>query len=200
MITIIDYQAGNLFSVQNALKQIGVKSSVTSNPKDVIKAKKIIFPGVGAAGSAMKNLKELNLIAPIKDYLKSNRPFLGICLGAQILLSESEENKAKCLDIILGKNKRIRSKSLAVPHMGWNQVRIIKKNKLFTDIPDNSFFYFVHSYYLNPENKTAIIGETEYSINFASALQMNNLYAVQFHPEKSAEQGLKLLNNFCKLC
>jgi len=200
MITIIDYKAGNLFSVQNALKQIGIESLITSNPQDIIKAKKIIFPGVGAAGSAMKNLKKLNLIAPIKNYIKSNRPFLGICLGAQILLEKSEENSAKCLNIIPGKNLKFKINNLTVPHMGWNQVRIIKKNKLFTDIPSNSFFYFIHSYYLSPKEKISVIGETNYGINFASVLQINNLYAVQFHPEKSAKIGLKLLNNFCKLC
>ena len=200
MITIINYQAGNLFSVQNALKQVGTESMTTADPYKIIKAKKIIFPGVGAAGSAMQNLKKFNLINPIKEYLKSDRPFLGICLGAQILLSASEENNAKCLDIIPGKNKLFRLKNLVVPHMGWNQVNIIRKNKLFDGIPNNSFFYFLHSYYLKPQEKAAIITETKYGINYASAVQMNNLYGVQFHPEKSANIGLKLLNNFCKIC
>lgn len=200
MITIIDFQAGNLFNVQNALNQIGVKSIITSNPQDIIQAKKIIFPGVGAAGATMKNLQKLNLIEPIKNYIKSNRPFLGICLGAQILLSKSAENNTECLNIISGKNLKFKNKNLTVPHMGWNQVNIIRKNKLFTDIPSNCYFYFIHSYYLSPKEKISVISETDYGINFASALQINNLYAVQFHPEKSAKWGLKLLNNFCKLC
>lgn len=200
MITIINYQAGNLFSVQNALKQIGVKSIITNDPNKIKQAKKIIFPGVGAAGNAMQNLKKFNLINPIKEYIKSDRPFLGICLGAQILLGASEENNTKCLAVILGKNKLFKLKNLAIPQMGWNQVSIIRKNKLFIGIPNNSFFYFLHSYYLKPREKAAIIAETKYGINYASAVQINNLYGVQFHPEKSAKWGLKLLNNFCKLC
>lgn len=200
MITIINYQAGNLFSVQNALKQIGIESIITSDPYKIIKAKKIIFPGVGAAGNAMQNLKKFNLINPIKEYIKSDRPFLGICLGAQILLGASEENNTKCLAVILGKNKLFKLKNLAIPQMGWNQVNIIRKNKLFIGIPNNSFFYFLHSYYLKPREKAVIIAETKYGINYASAVQINNLYGVQFHPEKSANIGLKLLNNFCKLC
>lgn len=199
MITIIDYQAGNLSSVQNALKQIGVKSLVTQNPKKIAKAEKIIFPGVGAAGEAMKNLKKLKLIEPIKKYIESDRPFLGICLGAQILMEKSEEDNTELLGIIKGNVKKFKSKNLTIPHMGWNQVEVRKNNKLFKNIKSNSFFYFVHSYYLNPQQKDATIGSTIYGKKFTSAIVQNNLYAVQFHPEKSAQAGLKLLKNFSNL-
>ena len=200
MITIIDYNAGNLKSVQNALNKIGTKSLVTKKPEDILKAEKIIFPGVGAAGAAMTCLRQLGLINPIKTYIKSGRPFLGICLGAQILLDYSEEDNTKCLGIIKGSNKKYKSQKLSIPQMGWNQVKYSNNNKLFKGIPDNSFFYFLNSYYLDPQEKNIIISQTEYNNKFTSAINKKNIYAVQFHPEKSAGMGLILLNNFIKLC
>ncbi|MFH0819303.1 MAG: imidazole glycerol phosphate synthase subunit HisH [Patescibacteria group bacterium] len=199
MITIIDYKSGNLKSVQNALDRLNIPYKTASRPADVIKAEKIIFPGVGAAGEAMKNLRSLNLISPIKKFISSNSPFLGICLGAQILFEKSAENNTRCLGVLKGKNVIFPKSKVIVPHMGWNQVKYSKNNKLFSGIANSSYFYFVHSYYLSPVNNIAI-AKTNYSQTFVSVYNYKNIYGVQFHPEKSADDGLMLLKNFNNIC
>lgn len=195
MIQIIDYGAGNIKSVQNALKQLGINSKIISSAKELRNDSKIIFPGVGAAESAMIELKERGFTEIIPQ-IKS--PFLGICLGMQLLMDFSEENNTECLGIIKGKVFKF-PKIVKIPQIGWNKVMQEKrKNPLFKNIPYQSYFYFVNSYYADSDSDS--IGTTDYGINFASAINKNNFYGVQFHPEKSGEIGLKLLNNFCKSC
>ncbi len=196
MIQIIDYGAGNIKSVQNALKQLGIKSEVISSAKELQTDRKTIFPGVGAAGNAMQELKERGFTEVIQQI---QAPFLGICLGMQLLMDFSEENDVQCLGIIKG-NVRKFPETVKIPQIGWNKVEQTNpQNQLFKDIPDQSYFYFVNSYYVDPEPETRV-GTTAYAANFVSVINKKNFYGVQFHPEKSGEIGLKLLNNFCKLC
>lgn len=196
MIQIIDYGAGNIQSVLNALKQIGVEAEVISSAKELKSDCKLIFPGVGAASSAMEVLKK-SYFADVIPYLKN--PFLGICLGMQLLADSSEEGDTECLGILNGKVKKF-SGDVKVPQIGWNKVKIVNsRDPLFCGIEDDSYFYFVNSYYLDADPVCAI-GKTNYGREFVSAVKKNNFYGVQFHPEKSGEVGLKLLNNFCKLC
>lgn len=196
MITIIDYNCGNLSSVANALKKIGVKYKISNQAEEIKNAKKVIFPGVGQAKFAMENLAKLNFIEAIKN-LKT--PFLGICLGLQLMAEYSKEGDTKCLSIIKGKVKKFPSLE-RIPQIGWNKVNFenTKKNPLLKDIPDQSYFYFVNSYYLPAENPHTL-ATSNYSINSAAILNYKNFYATQFHPEKSGEIGLRLLNNFCNL-
>jgi len=194
-IAIIDYGFGNITSLVNSIKKIGANYTVTSNPQEINSATKVIFPGVGHANKAMQELKKRSLIEVIK---KIQVPFLGICLGMQLLLSTSEEGNTDCLNIIKGKVQKFKTK-LKVPQIGWNKVRLQFQSKLFQDIPNNSFFYFVHSYYCNLDNKNNSTGSTEYGKSFCSALELDNFFGVQFHPEKSGETGLKLLQNFWRL-
>ncbi|MFA5948201.1 MAG: imidazole glycerol phosphate synthase subunit HisH [Candidatus Gracilibacteria bacterium] len=197
MIQIIDYGAGNIKSVQNALKQLDIESKVISSAKELQYDCKTIFPGVGAAGAAMQQLEERGFITEIP---KIKAPFLGICLGMQLLMDFSEENNVYCLKIIKGMTRRF-SGNIKIPQIGWNKVEQKNlKNSLFENIPDKNYFYFVNSYYVDPVNKSQVIGTTDYGINFASVIKKQNFYGVQFHPEKSGEIGLELLNNFCKLC
>lgn len=193
MIQVIDYGAGNLFSICNALKKLGQNYEIINAQKSINPNAKIIFPGVGAAGSAMKNLKKLGF-----DFKKIKNPFLGICLGMQLLFNYSEENDCKCLRLIEGTVKKF-SNQLKVPQIGWNRVEKNKNNLLFKNIPNNTYFYFVNSYYVNTKD-SYIVAKTLYGENFASSVQKKNFYGVQFHPEKSGKIGLKLLNNFCTLC
>jgi glutamine amidotransferase len=201
MITIIDYKAGNLTSVQLAFEHIGIEVQITDKPADVLAAKKVVFPGVGAAGAAMENLRNLKLIDPIKKIIADGVPFLGICIGIQLLLDFSEENGGtRCLGVIPGTAKRFQPQDpmCKIPQMGWNVVKM-QKHPLFDDIEDQSEFYFVHSYYPAPERKEMIIGQTDYAdVTFASAVACKNLAAVQFHPERSGRIGLKLLENFSR--
>ena len=194
MIIIIDYNSGNIASVCNALKKLGEEIKVSSNPDDLLNAEKVIFPGVGRASFAMKQLEEKGLADVIK---KLKVPFLGICLGLQLLADFSEEDDTECLSIIPGEVKRF-GDFFRVPEIGWNKVSFSKKSPLFNGIDDCSYFYFVNSYYFD-ENEFAL-GKTNYGCEFVSALQRDNFYATQFHPEKSGEVGLKLLSNFCKSC
>jgi imidazole glycerol-phosphate synthase subunit HisH len=198
VITIIDYGAGNLKSVVNAITKLGFQPKVTSSVSDVLNAKLVILPGVGAAGDTMENLRKLDLIGPIRQYIAGGRPFLGICIGLQVLFTRTEEGGGHdCLNIIPGQVRRL-PEGQKVPQIGWNQVTYRTANPIFTGIPDGTNFYFVHSYYADPEDKSLIIGETEYGIPFCSAVARGNLVAIQFHPEKSGDNGLRVYENFIK--
>lgn len=198
MIVIIDYGAGNLRSVAKAMARLGYQAEISSNPQSVLNAGIVILPGVGAAGDTMESLKELGMIEPIKTIITENRPFLGICLGLQVLLTRTEESGGyDCLDLLKGSVKLLPS-SLKVPEMGWNQVRQLVSHPVFEGIADESDFYFVHSYYTDPSDKSVVAGVTNYGLDFCSMIIKDNLVATQFHPEKSGEVGLKLLSNFMK--
>ena len=194
MIAIIDYNSGNIASIQNALACLGVDSFVSADPGEIIKADKIIFPGVGRAGVAMKELRKRGLDKFIPTITK---PFLGICLGLQLLAEFSEEDNMSCLGIIPGRVLKFPS-SLKVPQIGWNQVALQSLLPLTKNIPNNSYFYFVNSYYLEYLPKFTI-GETNYGVPFSAVIQKNNFYATQFHPEKSGAIGQQILKNFCEL-
>jgi len=196
-VGVVDYDAGNLKSVETALNFLDADFLISSDPMVLLDTDKLIFPGVGEAGAAMESLGRYGLDSALQEYYASGRYILGICIGAQIILSKSEETEAECLNLIDGKAKRFPgTMGLKVPHMGWNGVEQIGENSLFKDIPGGSSFYFVHSYYPVPSQDDIVIGKTEYGIEFCSALQKDNLLAVQFHPEKSGKWGLQLLHNF----
>lgn len=195
MIQIIDYGAGNLMSVKNALKQLGHESEIISSVRDVMADAKLIFPGVGAAGSAMRALKRSHF-SGVLPYLK--QPFLGICLGMQLLSEFSEEGSTPGLALIRGKVRKFPS-YVKIPQIGWNRVNFVADSPLFEGLTDGSYFYFVNSYYLDTDS-SCVVGRTSYGIDFASVVCKDNFYGVQFHPEKSGEIGLKLLDNFCKSC
>lgn len=201
MIVIVDYGMGNLRSVQKGFEKIGANAVISRDPSKIAASDKLVLPGVGAFPECMKNLARFGLIKPILDFIKSDRPFLGICLGLQLLFDESEEfGLNEGLKVILGKVRAFdKNMGLKIPHMGWNQVNFQKKVPIFRDIPDGSWFYFVHSYYVEPLNETDIAARTNYGIDFTCAVSRGNLYALQFHPEKSQENGLKILINFEKL-
>ncbi len=206
MIAVVDYGLGNLRSVSKAVEKLGVEAEVTDIPERIEKADGIILPGVGAFHIGMQNLERLNLLPVLHKAISKGKPFLGICLGFQILFSQSEEHGiCNGMDIIKGKVKRF-AHGLKIPHMGWNQVKRAKgkgqraKGKIFNGLSDNSYFYFVHSYYAEPEDKNVIIAATEYGHEFTSAVNKNNVFGVQFHPEKSGDIGLKVLRNFLSLC
>ena len=200
MITIIDYKAGNLTSVKLAFEHIGQKVKITDRPGDILSAEKIVFPGVGAAQSAMDNLKALNILDAIKKVIANGVPFFGICIGMQLLFESSQEDSGTtCTGILPGSVKKFQTadKFCKIPQMGWNMVKITKPHQIFADIEDNSEFYFVHSYYPDCSNKDYIIGQTEYAdAVFSSAVAKENIVAVQFHPERSGRIGLKMLENF----
>lgn len=202
MITIIDYGMGNLRSVEKAFEHLNVAAEITRSPQKILDAQKIVLPGVGAFKDCMKNLEELKLIEPILASIKSGKPYLGICLGMQILLSESEEfGNHKGLNVIPGKVVRFpHSPELKVPHIGWNQIKKVGANNhsLLQDISDNSYVYFVHSYYVAPKDKKVIATTTDYGVEFCSSINKDNIFATQFHPEKSQEVGLKILEAFAK--
>jgi glutamine amidotransferase len=200
MITIIDYFAGNIRSVERACSEIGVKSTVTSNPVDVISAERIIFPGVGAAPSAMESMKKTGLDTALRQAFNNETPILGICLGAQIILDSSEEGNQKCLGLIPGVTVRfnLRDKLLKTPHMGWNEVRVVQSHPLLDGIKEGDEFYFVHSYYPQPSNKNHIYAVSNHGNDFCSALGHKNLFSTQFHPEKSGRLGLQLLERFVR--
>jgi imidazole glycerol-phosphate synthase subunit HisH len=198
MITIIDYGAGNLRSVLNAFARLGYETKLAKTPQEVLDAEIVVLPGVGAASHTMENLRNAGLDKAIRRYISEDRHFLGICIGMQILLTGTEEGGwHECLGIIPGKVKRF-STGLKVPHMGWNQVKQKKAHPIFKGIPDEADFYFVHSYYADPDDKSTIAAETTYGSPFCSAMVRGNLIATQFHPEKSGEIGLKIYDNFIK--
>ena len=197
MIAIIDYGMGNLHSVLGGLKHIGQEAVITDDPKRIADADGVILPGVGAFADAIKRLEETGLGDAFKKAVKSGKPCLGICLGLQLLFSESEEGGLyRGLDIIPGRVIRF-SNQLKVPHIGWNQIEMKNPDlPIFLDIPDGSYMYFVHSYYVKPEDESVIATTTNYGIDFTSMIAKDNLFATQFHPEKSQKIGLQLLRNF----
>lgn len=204
MIGIVDYQAGNLTSVARALEYLGLKWIISDDPERLRKCERIIFPGVGAAGSAMESLKKRGLDEFLREAFRTGVPILGICLGTQIILEESaEDGGTRTLGLIKGKVLRFpdpliyRGERLKVPHMGWNSVNWVTSHPLIEGLDPDFEYYFVHSYFPSVEEEL-ILGTTFYGINFTSALSYRNLVAFQFHPEKSGRPGLKLLQNFGK--
>lgn len=198
MITVVDYGMGNLRSVAKAFEKVGFNVNVSSKPEDIKNSKAIVVPGVGAFGDAVHNLKRFKLFDEIINHIQKGKPYFGICLGLQLLFEYGYEfGEHEGFGVIKGKVIRFQDKEgYKVPHMGWNQVWIKQKEGLFTNIKDGEFFYFVHSFYVVPLNKEEIASTTDYSIDFCSAVQKENIWAVQFHPEKSQKAGLKLLKNF----
>jgi imidazole glycerol-phosphate synthase subunit HisH len=199
MIVIIDYGAGNLRSVVNAVKKLGYQPQVTNRPADVLKGQAVVLPGVGAAGETMVNLKRSGMDAAVRQCIATDRPFLGVCLGLQVLFDRTEEdNGYNCLGILSGQVKRL-PEGQKIPHMGWNQVKQTITHPIFAGIPDMTHFYFVHSYYAVPSDLALTAGQTEYGVNFCSVIARGNLVATQFHPEKSGDPGLKIYSNFFKM-
>lgn len=201
MIAIIDYDAGNLKSVEKALVSLNQEVIVSRNREEILKADKVILPGVGAFGDAMKKLQNYGLVDTIREVADNNTPFLGICLGLQLLFEESDEAKGVSgLGILPGKILRIpNSEGLKIPHMGWNSLKINPKARLFKGIPDGSYVYFVHSYYLKAANEDIVAASTEYGTHIHASVESGNVFACQFHPEKSSDVGLRILKNFAEL-
>ena len=199
MIAIVDYGAGNLRSVINAVSKLGYRPKVTSSPDAVLNAQAVILPGVGAGSDTMTNLIKLGLANSIRQLIDKGRPFFGICIGLQVLFSITEEGGwHECLDVIPGRVRKL-PLGLKIPHMGWNQVKQMISHPIFDGIPDDANFYFVHSYYVEPDDKLLVAGETEYGIRICSIIARGNLVATQFHPEKSGDVGLRLYDNFIKI-
>ncbi|MCD6568336.1 MAG: imidazole glycerol phosphate synthase subunit HisH [Dehalococcoidia bacterium] len=198
-IAIINYGAGNLRSVVNAITSLGYQPEVTSRPDEIVNARAVILPGVGAAADTIENLRAMGLDILIRQLIDDGYPFLGVCIGLQVLFTGTEEGGwHECLGVLPGRVRKL-PPGLKIPHMGWNQVKQLRPHPVFTDIPDRANFYFVHSYYVEPDDKSLSIGETEYGIPLCSVIARENLIATQFHPEKSGESGLKLYDNFIKL-
>ncbi len=196
MIAIIDYGMGNLRSVHKGFEKVGVKTAVVSDPALVDKADGVVLPGVGAFADAMANLRSAGMVEAILRSVKEGKPFLGICLGQQLLFDASEEwGYTEGLGIFPGQVRRL-PEGLKVPHMGWNQIEIVRPDPLLEGIPDRSSFYFVHSYAVDPADKEIVLTQTEYGVHFASIVGKNRVYGIQFHPEKSSVLGLKILENF----
>ena len=198
MIAIINYGAGNLYSISKALEGLGARVKITSNPDIVKSAGAVVLPGVGAFDSAIKNLNRLGLVATIRKVIEEGKPFLGICLGMQLLFTESEEGKCKGLNIIKGRVRRFKNVE-KIPHMGWNQVEPEKEMSIWKGLPGPAWMYFVHSYYPEPEELEIVSATTEYGVKFASVIWRDNVFATQFHPEKSHRDGLQILKNFIRL-
>ncbi|RPG26893.1 MAG: imidazole glycerol phosphate synthase subunit HisH [Gammaproteobacteria bacterium TMED92] len=195
---ILDYAAGNLASVRRACAHVGLQARYCSDPEQLLQAERIIFPGVGAAGSAMRSLKQRGLDEALHDAIGRGTPVLGICLGMQVSFTHSEENDTDTLDLIPGRVRRFAfdRKDLKIPHMGWNEVRVVKPHPVLADIEAGDEFYFVHSYYPQPASSDAVLATTDYEGEFTCAVGKDNYIGTQFHPEKSAEVGLRLLANF----
>lgn len=197
-IVVVDYGMGNLGSVEKALRKVGCKVVISNDPSLIEMARGLVLPGVGSFRDCMMNLEKHDLIEPICKFLHSGRPFLGICLGMQILFTESEEfGHTSGLNILKGKVIHFPvDYGLKIPHMGWNQIKIKKLAPLLRDVPDGSYFYFVHSYYVMPEEKDIIATTTHYGVEFTSSIWKDNIFACQFHPEKSQKLGLNMLKLF----
>ena len=198
MITIIDYGMGNLQSLINAFQFLGERVKAVGDPTEIGKAKKIVFPGVGNFKEAVKNLKKKKIESVLKNVIHRGTPFLGICLGLQLLFEESEEApKIKGLGVFNG--KIVKFKKMKIPQIGWNQIKIQEKSKLLSGIKNRSFVYFMHSFCAEPLDKKIIAAKTDYGRDFCSAVESKNIFAVQFHPEKSGKIGLKILKNFIEI-
>ena len=195
---IIDYDAGNLRSVQRACAEVGLSAYISADPAEVRDADRVIFPGVGAAGSAMKSLTRAGLDRALKDVLAAGRPVLGICLGLQISFDHSEENDQHTLGLLPGNVRRFHfdRRDLKIPHMGWDEVRVVKPHPLLVDVVPGDEFYFVHAYYPSPADPALVYAVTDYELEFSSAVGRGNYFATQFHPEKSGRVGLALLARF----
>lgn len=200
MIAIIDYGMGNLRSVEKGFERMGHEAVVTREAKTILSASKVVLPGVGAFPDCMRNLREYGLIDVVHESIDSGKPFLGICLGLQLLFTESEEfGISKGLDIIKGRVIRFKGpefRDLKIPHMGWNSVSVKRRAPALQDVPDNSYVYFVHSFHVVPEDKNVIATTTSYGIDFVSSIWKDNIFATQFHPEKSQALGLSILKRF----
>jgi glutamine amidotransferase len=201
MIALIDYGAGNLQSVIKAFHYIGCEVKVTADPKELQRADAAVLPGVGAFGDAMNSLQKSGMVPEIYHFIEQNKPFLGICLGLQMLFESSEESEGvKGLGILPGKILRIPDgPGLKIPHIGWNSLNLKCHTGLFENLPENSYVYFVHSYYLKAEKRHQVIATTSYGVEIDAAVQRGNLFATQFHPEKSGQVGLKILENFVSM-
>lgn len=201
MIAIIDYGAGNILSVQKALDYIGCENKVTGDPAEILSADGAILPGVGSFGDAMDNMKERGLVEAVKQFAASGRPFLGICLGLQVLFDHSEESKGvQGLSLLSGEVIRFPSDmGLKIPHIGWNSIAYNRECPIFKGLPENPYVYFVHSYYLNADSADVVAATAAYGITFHAAAWRGNIFATQFHPEKSGSVGLQILRNFVAL-
>jgi len=198
MIAIVDYGMGNLRSVEKGFKKVGIDARVTSSPLVIDDADAVVLPGVGAFRDCIRNLTDLSLTGALARAVNKGKPYLGICLGLQVLFSESEEFGAcRGLDIFRGKVVRFRIRE-KVPHMGWNAVSMVTRPPVMAEVPDNAYFYFVHSYYVVPEDRGIIAATTDYGVSFTSMIWKDNVFATQFHPEKSQGLGLKVLEGFGK--
>ena len=204
MITVIDYGRGNLRSVQKGFESQGVEVHLTNSPDEVMGASGLVLPGVGSFGDCINNLVKQELTEPIREYIKSGKPFLGICLGLQVLFESSEESpETEGLGIVKGKVVKFpfrKKEGLKVPQMGWNRVHATGETEIFRGIPQDSWFYFVHSYYVSPEENEIGMMKSDYGMEFTAGIVKNNISAFQFHPEKSSDLGLRILKNFAGLC
>lgn len=201
MIAMIDYDAGNIKSVEKALQKLGADVVITKDPQEILSADKVILPGVGSFGDAMNNLKKYGLDKVIHQVVEKGTPFLGICLGLQLLFERSDESpEATGLGILKGEILRIPdAEGLKIPHMGWNSLHLQNNGRLFKGLKENDYVYFVHSYYLKAEDKEIVKATTNYSVNIHASVEKDNVFACQFHPEKSSDVGLKILKNFVEL-
>ena len=200
MIAIVDYGMGNLRSVEKGFLKVGIDVVVTNKPEIIEKADGIVLPGVGAFKDCMRELSNLRLTDAIVNAIRNGKPYLGICLGLQVLFSESEEfGRCRGLDIFRGKVIRFSDNNLKIPHMGWNEIKIKKNNPLLDGILDKSYLYFVHSFYVVPEDNSIVSTTTDYGVDFTSMICKDNVFATQFHPEKSQRVGLTILKNFGKV-
>ncbi len=200
LIAIVDYGAGNVHSVRRALRHFGAESHVTSDASLIERADGVVFPGQGACDSSMAELRERGLVEPIREYIGGGRPFLGVCLGLQLLLERSEEGDEPCLGVIPGTVRRFPQEAgLKVPHMGWNRVALRKQPPMMRGVPAGSHFYFVHGYYADPEPREVVAATTVYGLEFCSAVAWDNVLGVQFHPEKSGAVGLVVYQNFVRI-
>lgn len=200
-IVVVDYGMANLRSVQKALEKVGHAASITGDPNRVAEADKLVLPGVGAFRDAIARLRETGLDAPIKNHIGAGKPFLGICLGLQLLFTKSyEDGEYTGLDLFPGEVVRFEHvPGLKVPHMGWNQLHISRRAPVLRDVAEDSSVYFVHSYYVKPKDRSILATETDYPTPFTSAIWHENIFATQFHPEKSQQVGLRMLKNFADL-
>lgn len=199
MITIIDYAINNLHSVQNAFRSLGIPAEISQDPGKIRSARKLVLPGVGAFGDAMDNLGARNLLELLQEKVEQGTPLLGLCLGLQLLFTESEEfGPVAGLDCIPGRVRRLPSE-VQVPHIGWNQLHLLRSDPLLEGVTEGSFVYFVHSYYAIPVDSSHVLATTDYGVDFTAVTRKGNVWATQFHPEKSQDVGLHILSNFARL-